>query len=133
MKIAILGLGYVGLPLALQFARNGVNVLGLDVDEEKITALNAGHSYIKHIDAAMVALEVKTGHFRASADFSEVSTVEAVIICVPTPLNKNREPDISYILNSGRAIAPHLRPGVLVALESSTYPGTTDTDLRKVL
>jgi UDP-N-acetyl-D-glucosamine dehydrogenase len=133
MKIAILGLGYVGLPLALQFARNGVNVLGLDVDEKKITALNAGHSYIKHIDAGMVALEVTTGHFRASADFSEVSTVEAVIICVPTPLNKNREPDISYILNSGRAIAPHMRPGVLVALESSTYPGTTDTDLRKVL
>lgn len=133
MKIAIVGLGYVGLPLALQFARNGVSVLGLDVDPTKVSAINAGRSYIKHIEAAAIAEAVKDGCLEASADFSRVKEVEAVIICVPTPLNKNREPDVSYVLNSGRAIAPHLQRGTLVALESSTYPGTTDTDLRKVL
>jgi len=133
MKIAIVGLGYVGLPLALQFARNGVQVLGLDVDDSKVGALNAGRSYIKHIAAAQVADEVKTGRLVASTDFSHIKSVEAVIICVPTPLNKNREPDISYVLNSGRAIAPYLSKGMLIALESSTYPGTTDVDLRAVL
>lgn len=133
MKIAIVGLGYVGLPLALQFARNGVEVLGLDVDEAKVAALNAGNSYIKHVDATTIATEVQARRFHASSDFSKVCTVEAVIICVPTPLNKNREPDISFVLNSGRAIAAHLRPGTLIALESSTYPGTTDGDLRKIL
>lgn len=133
MKIAIVGLGYVGLPLALQFARNGVEVLGLDVDAAKVEALNAGHSYIKHIEAAWVERELTAGRFLASTDFSRAKLVEAVIICVPTPLNKNREPDISYVLNSGRAIAPHISKGTLIALESSTYPGTTDVDLRQVL
>ncbi len=133
MKIAIVGLGYVGLPLALQFARNGVEVIGLDVDASKITALAEGRSYIKHIDAGSIISEVQAGRFRASGDFSLVRKVEAVIICVPTPLNKNREPDVSYVLSSGRAIASHLQRGTLVALESSTYPGTTDTDLREVL
>jgi UDP-N-acetyl-D-glucosamine dehydrogenase len=133
MKVAIVGLGYVGLPLALQFARKGADVLGLDVDGAKVTALNAGHSYIKHIEASAVAEALAAGRFRASLDFAEVNTVDSVIICVPTPLNKNREPDISYVLNTGRAIAPHLRPGTLVVLESTTYPGTTDEDLRAVL
>ncbi|HRJ45847.1 MAG TPA: nucleotide sugar dehydrogenase [Opitutaceae bacterium] len=133
MKIAIVGLGYVGLPLALQFARNGVEILGLDVDPAKIDALNGGRSYINHIEASSVQAEVTAGRFTASTDFSRIKSVEAVVICVPTPLNKNREPDISYVLNSGRAIAPHLARGALVALESSTYPGTTDTDLRRVL
>lgn len=133
MNIAIVGLGYVGLPLSLQFARNGVGVLGLDVDPAKVTAINAGRSYIKHIAAEAVAEAVAAGRLRASTDFSQAKEVDAVIICVPTPLNKNREPDISYVLNSGRAIAPHLRKGALVVLESSTYPGTTDTDLRAVL
>lgn len=133
MKIAIVGLGYVGLPLALQFARNGVQVLGLDVDVTKVEAINAGRSYIKHVEAAWIAAEVKAGRLHASADFSRAKSVDAVIICVPTPLNKNREPDISYVLNSGRAIAPHISKGTLIALESSTYPGTTDIDLRAVL
>jgi UDP-N-acetyl-D-glucosamine dehydrogenase len=133
MKIAIVGLGYVGLPLALQFARNGVEVLGLDVDPAKVDALNEGRSYIKHIEAALVQAEVKASRLVASTDFSRLKSVEAVIVCVPTPLNKNREPDISYVLNSGRAIAPHIGPGVLIALESSTYPGTTDVDLRRVI
>lgn len=155
MNIAIVGMGYVGLPLALQFARGGVQVLGLDIDPVKVGAINRGESYIKHIAAATIAAETTAGRFRASADFSEIGGrrseassgtsalrsqlsalspgVEAVIICVPTPLNKYREPDISYVLNTGTAIAPHLRKGMLVVLESTTYPGTTDQDLRAVL
>jgi UDP-N-acetyl-D-glucosamine dehydrogenase len=132
-EIAIVGLGYVGLPLSLQFARSGVTVLGLDVDPVKVDSLNKGESYIKHIDPAAIAEFVSAGKFAASTDFGRVKGVEAVIICVPTPLNKNREPDISYILNTGRAIAPHLEKGTLVVLESTTYPGTTDEDLRSVL
>jgi UDP-N-acetyl-D-glucosamine dehydrogenase len=133
MKIAIVGLGYVGLPLSLQFARSEVSVLGLDVDPAKIEALNQGRSYIKHIESASIAECVTKGMFSASADFSRIREVEAVIICVPTPLNKNREPDISYIINTGKGIAPHLHKGILIVLESTTYPGTTDEDLRYVL
>ena len=133
MKIAIVGLGYVGLPLSLQFARSGVSVLGLDVDPAKIESLNAGRSYIKHIESSAIAEHVKGKMFEASADFSRIKEVEAVIICVPTPLNKNREPDISFIINTGKSIAPHLHKGILIVLESTTYPGTTDEDLRYVL
>jgi UDP-N-acetyl-D-glucosamine dehydrogenase len=133
MNIAIVGLGYVGLPLSLQFARSGVSVLGLDIDPVKVTAINEGRSYIKHIEPAAIQAELAAKRFSASTDFSRVKEVQAVIICVPTPLNKNREPDISYILNTGEAIAPHLSKGILVVLESTTYPGTTDEDLREVL
>lgn len=133
MKIAIVGLGYVGLPLAVQFARCGVSVLGLDIDPAKVESLNQGRSYIKHIESSAIAELVKAGKFSASNDFSRISEVEAVIICVPTPLNKNREPDISFILETAKAIAPHLAKGTLVVLESTTYPGTTDEDLRGVL
>ena len=133
MKIAIVGLGYVGLPLSLQFARSGASVLGLDVDRAKVDAITQGRSYIKHIESAAIAGLVKSGQFSASTDFRQVRKMDAVIICVPTPLNKNREPDISFILNTGRSIAPHLKKGILVVLESTTYPGTTDEDLRAVL
>ena len=133
MNIAIVGLGYVGLPLSLQFARSGVTVIGLDIDPEKVNAINAGKSYIKHIESATIAQALGNKSFSASTDFSNVRKVEAVIICVPTPLNKNREPDISYIIKTGENIAPHLHPGILVVLESTTYPGTTDEDLRDVL
>src|SRR5271170_1069921 len=133
MKIAIVGLGYVGLPLSLQFARSGVDVLGLDIDPAKVESLKQGRSYIKHIESSAIAEHAKSGRLSASTDFSRVKETEAVIICVPTPLNKNREPDISYIIDTGLCIAPHLRKGTLVALESTTYPGTTDEDLRKVL
>jgi len=132
-RIAIVGLGYVGLPLSLQFARSGVTVLGLDIDDKKVTALNAAQSYIHHIPATAIAAQISSGRLVASTDFSRVRTVQAVIICVPTPLNKNREPDISYILKTGEAIAPHLQRGQLVVLESTTYPGTTEEDLRRVL
>ncbi len=131
--IAIVGLGYVGLPLSLQFCRKGNKVLGLDIDDNKVEKLNRGESFIHHIASTVVADEVNAGRFRASTEFSEVSKCNAVVICVPTPLNKNREPDISYIIATGKAIAPHLRRGMLVVLESTTYPGTTDQDLRKVL
>jgi UDP-N-acetyl-D-glucosamine dehydrogenase len=133
MKIAIVGLGYVGLPLSLQFARSNTQVLGLDIDQAKVTALMAGRSYIKHIESSAIAEAVKAGKFSASTDFGRVKEVAAVIICVPTPLNKNREPDISYILETGKSIAPHIRKGLLVVLESTTYPGTTDEDLLRVL
>ncbi len=132
-KIAIVGLGYVGLPLSLQFARSGGKVLGLDIDQAKVESLNRGESYIKHISSKAIAEAGGTGRFSASSDFSRVKEAEAVIICVPTPLNKNREPDISFIIATGRTIAPHLQKGTLVVLESTTYPGTTDEDLREVL
>lgn len=133
IKIAIVGLGYVGLPLALQFARSGAEVIGLDIDPLKVEALNRGRSYIQHIPSADIGEQLQAGAFRASADFSRVREAEVIIICVPTPLNKNREPDISYIVKTGEGIAPHLQKGTLVVLESTTYPGTTDGELRLVL
>jgi len=133
INAAVVGLGYVGLPLSLQFAHSGVRVLGLDIDRTKVESLNQGRSYIKHISSEAVMAAVEAKRFSASSDFSRVKEVEAVIICVPTPLNKNREPDISFITKTGEAIAPHLQKGTLVVLESTTYPGTTDEDLRGVL
>jgi UDP-N-acetyl-D-glucosamine dehydrogenase len=133
MKIAVIGLGYVGLPLSMQFARSCVSVLGIDVDPTKVQLLNNGQSYIKHIEQAAIAELLCSGKFAASTDFSLIKEVEAVIICVPTPLNKNREPDLSFIRQTGRSIAPHLAKGALVVLESTTYPGTTEEELRVVL
>jgi len=133
MNISVVGLGYVGLPLAIQFARSGANVVGLDVDEAKVRQINAGRSYIKHIADKTIGEVLSANHLSASTDFSQVRQADAVIICVPTPLNKNREPDISFILDTGRRIAPHLAKGALVILESTTYPGTTDQDLRRVI
>lgn len=133
MKIAIVGMGYVGLPLAIQFARSGAQVVGLDIDPLKVEKINAGVSYIKHIQSEDLDSMRKQGRLVASTDFSLVREVEAVIICVPTPLTPQREPDISFVLNTGKSIAPYLHKGILVVLESTTYPGTTDEDLRKVL
>lgn len=131
--VAVVGLGYVGLPLSLAFARAGLRVVGLDIDAGKVQELNAGRSFIKHITSSAVAEQIQSKHFEATTDFSRIKEVEAVVICVPTPLNKNREPDISYIIKTGESIAPHLQKGTLVALESTTYPGTTEEDLRPVL
>lgn len=132
-KISIIGLGYVGLPLSLQFARSGVSVIGLDVDETKVESLNAGRGFIKHIASKEIAEAVESNRFEASTEFSKISETDAVVICVPTPLGEHREPDISYVLKSGGAIAPHLKKGTLVVLESTTYPGTTEGPLRDVL
>jgi UDP-N-acetyl-D-glucosamine dehydrogenase len=133
MKIAVVGLGYVGLPLAIQFARADVTVLGLDIDAAKVDSINQARSYIKHISSEAIKEVVKRDRLCASTDFNRVREVEAVIICVPTPLSRNREPDLSFILDTGRTIAPHLSKGTLIVLESTTYPGTTDEDLRAVL
>jgi UDP-N-acetyl-D-glucosamine dehydrogenase len=133
MKICIVGLGYVGLPLCLQFVRSGVAVIGLDVDSAKIEALNAGQSYIKHVSDNAIREALAKKLFSASNDYARVSEAEAVIICVPTPLNKNREPDISYVLETGRSVSPYLQKGALVVLESTTYPGTTEGELKAIL
>lgn len=133
LTIGITGLGYVGLPLALRFSESGAHVLGFDIDPQKVSQLAAGESYIRHIEAARITAAVQGGRFAATTDFSRIAECDAVLICVPTPLTRNREPDLSYVLGTARLIGPHLRKGVLVCLESTTYPGTTDESLREVL
>ena len=133
MSIAIVGLGYVGLPLAMQFAQSGLHVLGIDVDVSKVNAVNAGRSYIHQVDTTRLTEMVRGGYFTATNDFARLREATAVILCVPTPLTAHREPDISYVLATGRSVAPYLARGSLVVLESTTYPGTTDSDLREVL
>jgi len=123
--IGILGLGYVGLPLVLRYAEVGYRVLGFEIDQEKADRLNAGDSYIEHIPASRIAQALKTG-FEATTDFARASECDALIICVPTPLNKYREPDLSFVINTTEAIALHMRPGQVLSLESTTWPGTTD-------
>ena len=130
--VGVIGLGYVGLPLALRFAEVGLTVIGFDIDPDKPRKLNNGHSYINYIsDSAIVAAQA-TG-FNATSDFGRCREADALIICVPTPLGRHREPDLSYVLNTARELARHLRPGQLVSLESTTYPGTTEEELRPVL
>jgi UDP-N-acetyl-D-glucosamine dehydrogenase len=130
--VGIIGLGYVGLPLALLFTKAS-RVLGFDIDPAKVERLNAGESYIGHIPSAAIDAARATGAFEATSDFSRIRSCNSVIICVPTPLKGEREPDLSYVLGTGGHIAPHLQPGTLVVLESTTYPGTTDGELRAVL
>ena len=124
-RIGIIGMGYVGLPLALLFSEEGFAVTGFDIDAVKVEALNAGGSYIVRIPGTQIALAQKSG-FRATADYSAIEQMDAVIICVPTPLNEHHEPDLSYIINTVNSIAPHVRAGQLIVLESTTYPGTTE-------
>lgn len=126
--VGIVGLGYVGLPLMLRFAEVGYRVLGFDIDQSKVSALNVGHSYIEHIDAAKI-VEARGRGFEATTDFSRAGEADALILCVPTPLNKYREPDISFIINTIEALEPFLRKGQVVSLESTTYPGTTEEEL----
>ncbi len=131
-KIAVIGLGYVGLPLVIEFCRAGFNVTGFDIDNEKIAMLEKGKSYIKHINVSMLIDEFKKS-FRPTSDFSFLREMNCIIICVPTPLNNNREPDMKYIFNTTKTIAQYLKKGQLIVLESTTYPGTTDGDMRKIL
>lgn len=126
--IGIVGLGYVGLPLMLRYNTIGFRVLGIDIDESKVTKLNSGQSYIEHISSSKVAQACETG-FSATTDFSRVSECDALILCVPTPLNKYREPDMSFVINTTDALKPYLRAGQVVSLESTTYPGTTEEEL----
>jgi UDP-N-acetyl-D-glucosamine dehydrogenase len=132
-RVAIVGLGYVGLPLAETFASAGYPVVGFDIDPEKVKTLKAGQSYIKHISARRVADLVGTGRFSPTTDPACFEEADAIIICVPTPLTEAREPDLSCVLGTGETVSRHLRRGQLVVLESTTYPGTTDDLLRPVL
>jgi UDP-N-acetyl-D-glucosamine dehydrogenase len=131
-NVAIIGMGYVGLPLALLYIGQKFPVTGFDIDRRKVDTLNQGGSYIYRIETAEIKDALEHG-FTATADYSRITEMDAVIICVPTPLNEYHEPDLSYITNTGHAIAPHLRPGQLVVLESTTYPGTTEEVLLPIL
>ena len=126
--IAIIGLGYVGLPLALAYINAGFKVIGFDIDSEKIKKLNNGKSYIQNISSLKIKKSLKKG-FKVTSSFSKIISTDAVIICVPTPLNKYREPDLSFVTDTVDAIVPHLKSGHLVSLESTTYPGTTGEEI----
>ena len=126
LRVGIIGCGYVGLPLGLRFAEAGHRVTGFDTDPAKVEKLNRGQTYIQHIPQNKIQQFVQSKHFGASSDFARLADVDAIIICVPTPLDQRREPDLSYVENTARSIRPHLQRGQLVVLESTTYPGTTE-------
>lgn len=126
--IGIIGLGYVGLPLMLRYSAIGFRVLGIDIDSTKVDRLNAGQSYIEHIACEHIA-QARASGFEATTEFARANECDALILCVPTPLNKYREPDMSFVINTTDAIKPYLRPGQVVSLESTTYPGTTEEEL----
>jgi UDP-N-acetyl-D-glucosamine dehydrogenase len=132
-RVGVIGQGYVGLPLALVFQQAGFQVVGFDLDSGKVAALNRGESYIKHIGADRVARAVESGRFAATTDFDRLRDCDAIFICVPTPLGKHREPDNGYIWRTAEEIAPRLRKGQVVVLESTTYPGTTDGEVLPIL
>src|SRR6201993_2421532 len=131
-RVGIIGLGYVGLPLALLYSEQKFRVTGFDIDQKKVDTLTKGGSYIFRISPEEIQ-SAKTSGFNATADYSRISEMDAIIICVPTPLNEYHEPDLSFITNTAHAIAPHLRAGQLVVLESTTYPGTTEEVLVPIL
>jgi UDP-N-acetyl-D-glucosamine dehydrogenase len=131
--VGIIGQGYVGLPLALVFREAGFAVTGFDLDAKKVEALSRGESYIRHIGPERVVAAIQSGRYRATSDFEGLRECDAIVICVPTPLGHHREPDNSYIHSTSREIAPRLRRGQLVVLESTTYPGTTDEEVRPIL
>ena len=131
--VGVVGLGYVGLPLGNLFHQKGFQVVGFDVDAKKVAALSAGKSYIGHIPDARIAELVQDGRFIPTTDFSKIREVDTVSICVPTPLDDYREPDLSFIESTGHSIAPHIRKGQLIVLESTTYPGTTAEVLQPIL
>lgn len=132
-KIGVIGLGYVGLPLIIEFCKAGFHVTGFDIDDKKVEQLKQGKSYIKHIDSSSLPACQPASLFAPTTDFSRLSGMDCIIICVPTPLNKNREPDMSYVFGTTETIAKYLRNGQLIVLESTTYPGTTDEDMRDIL
>lgn len=131
--VAVIGLGYVGLPLCLAFAKAGATVLGVDTDPEKAEKITASDSYIKHINSSDIAAVVEAKKFTATSDFVELAKADAILICVPTPLTPNRVPDLSYVEATCQSIAPYLQPGQLVILESTTYPGTTEEIAQPIL
>ena len=132
-RIGVVGLGYVGIPLALTAAKAGFKVLGFDINEPRVDQINRGENVINHIDAADLAGAVSGRAFEATADFTRLDEPDAILICVPTPLTRHREPDLSYVENTAREAASRLRRGQLIVLESTTYPGTTDEVVRPIL
>ena len=132
-QVGVIGLGYVGLPLALLFARSGFAATGFDIDPEKVRKLTGGETYIKHIPAESIVEQTRARRFRATCDFQELRGMDAIIICVPTPLDEHHEPDISFVRDTALAISQHLQAGQLVVLESTTYPGTTDELVLSIL
>lgn len=132
-QVGVIGLGYVGLPLAVAIARAGFPVSGFDIEARKVESLNAGQSYIEAVTSTALAGQVASGRFRATADFAELAVCDVIIICVPTPLTKHREPDLSFVRDTAATIAKHLRLGQLIVLESTTYPGTTDDVIKPIL
>jgi UDP-N-acetyl-D-glucosamine dehydrogenase len=133
LRVAVIGCGYVGLPLALRFAEAGHRVTGFDTDPAKVEKLNRGQTYIQHIPQNKIQQFVQSRHFAATSDFARLAEMDAILICVPTPLDQRREPDLSYVEGTARAIRPHLQRGQLVVLESTTYPGTTEELVLPVL
>jgi UDP-N-acetyl-D-glucosamine dehydrogenase len=133
VKVGIIGLGYVGLPLALAFVERGFTVLGFDIDQAKIDKLARGETYIKHLDPMRIFAMAGSGRFAGTADFRRLGEADAILVCVPTPLTPQRQPDMSYVEHSAEQIRDALRPGQLVILESTTYPGTTDELVRGIL
>jgi len=127
--IGVVGLGYVGLPLVLRFHEVGFRVVGFDIDQAKVDALNGGRSYIEHISAERI-VEIANSGFEATSNFARASEADVLILCVPTPLNKHREPDLSFVIDTTDSLVPFLRPGQLLSLESTTFPGTTDEELQ---
>ena len=132
-RAGVIGLGYVGLPLAITAARNGFSVTGFDIDPQKIVAIDAGQSYIAAVPDAVLSAETAQRRFCATTDFSQLAACDIVVICVPTPLTKHRDPDLSFITRTCDRIAETLKPGQLIVLESTTYPGTTDEVVRPIL
>lgn len=132
-KAGVIGLGYVGLPLAITLARSGFTVTGFDIDPDKIIALDSGQSYIEAVSGEVLMAETGAGRFSSTTDFARLVTCDVVVICVPTPLTKHRDPDLSYVEATSRSIALTLRPGQLIILESTTYPGTTDDIVKTIL
>jgi UDP-N-acetyl-D-glucosamine dehydrogenase len=132
-SVGVIGLGYIGLPLVIEFNRAGFHVTGFDLDTKKVSLLKKGKSYIKHIPSEKIGTIIKTGRFTPTVDFSLLKTVDCILICVPTPLNKYREPDMSYVTTTTATISRYLRAGHLIVLESTTYPGTTDEEIKPVL
>src|SRR5512139_1045862 len=132
-RCGVIGLGYVGLPLALEFARGGFHVTGIDLDQRKLDAIASGRSYIVDTQDEEIREQVAAGRLRATSDFSVIRELDTINICVPTPLRKTKDPDMSYIVSAVESIATHLHPGLLVCLESTTYPGTTEEVVQPLL
>jgi UDP-N-acetyl-D-glucosamine dehydrogenase len=131
--IGIIGLGYVGLPLMLRCAESGFSVIGFDIDANKIDQLNQGKSYIRHIDNDRITQIWQSQQYQTTTDFSRISEADILVLCVPTPLGHHREPDLSFVLNTINSLLPYLRQGQLISLESTTYPGTTEEELRPLI